>query len=150
MCIRDSFIDNYVYMFDIHSLQPVNGYPRSITTLGVRKMTKINAAIHTYTGRTLLLYNDINYGEIDECTFTIKKHGYVKDRFVGLPEAVDSAFRYIDGKIYFFKDARIYVYDEFLNTIVKGKHSDGLSVVGIKCIDGTIVSKLIDLLREYV
>ena len=61
------------------------------------------------------------YGEIDECTFTIKKHGYVKDRFVGLPEAVDSAFRYIDGKIYFFKDTHVYVYDEFLDTIVKGK-----------------------------
>ena len=71
-------------------------------------MTKINAAIHTYTGRTLLLYNDMYYGEIDECTFTIKKHAYVKDRFVGLPEAVDSAFRYIDGKIYFFKGARVY------------------------------------------
>ena len=106
--------------------------------------------LHTYTGHTLLLYNDMYYREIDECSFMIKKHGYVKDRFVPLPEAIDSAFRYTDGKIYFFKDGRVYVYDEFLNTIAKGKHTDGLSVVGIKCIDSTIVSKLIDLLREYV
>ena len=65
----------------------------------------------TYTGRTLLLYNDMYHGEIDECSFMIKKHGDVKDRFVVLPEAIDSAFRHTDGKIYFFKDGQLYVYD---------------------------------------
>ena len=111
---------------------------------------KINAVVHTYTGRTILFYNDEYYGEIDECSFRIKKHGYRKDQFVGLPIGIDSAFRYIDGKIYFFKDSHVYVYYEFLNTIEKGKQTNGLSIVGIKCIDRTIVSKIIELLKQYV
>lgn len=145
------FIDNDVYMFDVRSLQIIKGYPKQITSLGVHLPYKVNAVLHTYTGRTFLFYNDDYYSELDECSFQFKNYGYTKDYFPGLPAGIDAAFRYINGKIYFFKDDYVYEYDEFSNTFNKKSDEEKaiFEVIGIKCMESTLVSKLIEVLRKY-
>lgn len=51
----------------------------------------MNGALNTYSGRTFIFYNDEYYGEMNECYFTIKKYGYTKDYFTGLPGGIDGA-----------------------------------------------------------
>ena len=83
--------------------------------------------------------------------FLNQKYGYTKGYFTGLPTGVESAFRFVNGKIYFFKEDLVYAYNEFLNTSENGGgEKSALSILGIKCIDVNLVSKLIDLLRCYV
>ena len=144
------FIGTDVYMFSVETLQLLDGYPIPITYLGVREPYKVNGVVNTYTWRTYIFYNDDYYGEVDECSFRIKKYGYTKDDFPRLPRGgIDGVFRYTDGKIYFFKDKYTYVYDEFEDTMER-RSIDRLSIIGIKCLDSTLVENLIDFLRGYL
>ena len=85
----------------------------------------------TYTGRTIAFYNDEYYIELDECSFSVQKHGYTYDHFPGVPKNIDSVFIFIDGFHYFFKDGYVYKYNEFKNFVEQSKKYD-LNLFGKK------------------
>lgn len=37
---------------------------------------------------------------------------FIKDYWFGIPDNIDATFRYTDGKIYFFKDEKYYIFNE--------------------------------------
>ena len=142
------FVDNNIYMFDIKSLRLVNNFPVSTTSIGFDSTTKINGAVNTYTGRTFIFYNDEYYIELDECSFSVKKHGYTYDDFPGVPKNIDSVFRFIDGFLYFFKDGYVYKYNEFKNVVEQTEKYD-LNLFGINCVSNRLIYKLVELLKSF-
>jgi hypothetical protein len=81
--------------------------------------------------------------DFDECLFKPKKHGIIAELFSSIPSNINKAFRYINGKIYFFKDNNYCEYDEFLQTTKSDKFD--LSIFGIKC---SIIDKFMILLNK--
>lgn len=142
-------INNYIYMFDIKTLRLHSGYPIPISKIDLDATVKINGIVNTYTGRTYIFYNGEYYIELDECSFSVKKHGYVHEDFPGLPKNIDSAFRYTNGIIYFFKDNYVYQYNEFKNILEKTEKFD-LSIFGINCLNKKFVNTLIDMLAKLL
>jgi hypothetical protein len=103
--------NNLYYIIDFPSFIVKNGYNgRSIISLGVPSGKKINAIFSTYSGQTYIFYDNTMFIEFDECLFGSKKHGMIVELFSSIPSNVDKAFRYINGKIYFFKDNNYYEY----------------------------------------
>lgn len=92
-------------------------YPKPLSSLGIPANSKINYVFNTYSGQTyiFLYFNDDFYAEIDECSYRAKRYGYINQEFPYLPKGIDSAFRYTNGMIYFFKDDEIYEYNEFIS-----------------------------------
>jgi hypothetical protein len=136
--------NNLYYVIDFPSFVVKNGYNgRSITSLGVPNAKKINAIFSTYSGQTYIFYDNTMFIEFDECLFKPKKHGMIAELFSSIPSNVDKAFRYINGKIYFFKDNNYYEYHEFLQTTKSYKFD--LSIFGIKC---SIIDKIMILLNK--
>ena len=60
------------------------------------------------------LYNDEYFAETDKCTFRVDCNEHIQE-FPGLPQGIDSAFRYTNGIIYFFKGNKIYEYKGFFS-----------------------------------
>jgi hypothetical protein len=136
--------NNLYYIIDFPSFVVKNGYNgRSITSLGVPSGKKINAIFSTYSGQTYVFYDNTMFIQFDECLLRPKKHGMIAELFSSIPSNVDKAFRYINGKIYFFKDNNYYEYHEFLQTTKSYKFD--LSIFGIKC---SIIDKIMILLNK--
>ncbi|XP_064212311.1 matrix metalloproteinase-2-like [Tribolium castaneum] len=136
--------NNLYYIIDFPNFVVKNGYNgRSITSLGVPSGKKINAIFSTYSGQTYIFYDNTMFIQFDECLLRPKKHGMIAELFSSIPSNVDKAFRYINGKIYFFKDNNYYEYHEFLQTTKSYKFD--LSIFGIKC---SIIDKIMILLNK--
>ncbi|XP_032675615.1 uncharacterized protein LOC116846189 [Odontomachus brunneus] len=89
---------------------------RSFTDFGLPTNAKIKAAINTYRGQSFVIYNVV--GEIDDCATTrIVRHN-LQTIFPGLPQDISSAFRYVDGHLYFFGKKQYNRYNEFNESIV--------------------------------
>lgn len=126
-------INKQIYLVEFPSLKLVYGYPISTKKFDSRQNLTINGIVNTYLGRTILFFNDNYYMDIDECTFSPIRYGITYKTFFGLPESVDSVFRYTNGLLYFFKNSSVFVYDEFVNSILRVEKND-LSIFGIKCL----------------
>lgn len=139
-------IDSVIYIFHMHNLQLKTRL--YLNHIGINNNPKINCIFNTYTGKTILIYNDEYYSEIDECSFRVKHTGYLIDRFNGLPKGINSCFRYTDGFLYFFKGEDIYKYSEFENEYQK-INVHPLSIVNVKCATDTI-KNIIELLQSMI
>jgi hypothetical protein len=125
-------VDNMIYMIYFPSLVLVNGYPKSISSIGLSSKAKIHTAVNTYTGHTFIFYNDIYSMELDECNLRTKAYGMITKTFSGIPPDVNSAFRCINGMLYFFKGNTFYEFNEFKNSLIRAGKND-LLLFGIKC-----------------
>lgn len=125
-------VHNKIYMINYPTFMLVKGYPISLSEWNIRPNTVIHTLLNTYSGHTYIFYNDVFFTEIDECSFKPKQHGILSRTFPGLPPAMDSSFRYINGMLYFFKGRQVYQYNEFMNSLIKAEKFD-LSMIGIDC-----------------
>lgn len=140
-------IKNQLYMYNFPSLTLVSGYPIPVYSLGLPQNVKIHAIVNTYSGRTFVFYDDMYYIELDECKFYTKDRGLISKAFPGVPPSMDGAFRYTNGRIYFFKDYNYYEFNEFTNKMVKADRND-LNLFGIQCPNKTILEQLKELLEK--
>ncbi|XP_024880847.1 uncharacterized protein LOC112460419 [Temnothorax curvispinosus] len=112
------FAGNMSYMITYPRVKLVSTWPRSHTDLGLLDTNaKINAMLNTNEGRSYIIYNDNVVGEIDDCSMTIVKFYHIDIIFPGIPHSVSSAFRYIDGNLYFISKNRFYRFNEFTKTV---------------------------------
>ncbi|XP_070167794.1 stromelysin-2-like [Polyergus mexicanus] len=141
------FADDSIYLAEYPSLKLKSGWPRYLHDIGLPRNVKINAAINTHTGRTYAIYDDNKVAEIDECRMIVIRHAPLKDIFPGIPPAITSAFRYIDGNLYFFAKRQFYAFNEFTNIVTSAGPFD-LHALGIECPTDGLLRQLRDLLSR--
>lgn len=126
------FVDNYFYDVEFPSLK---------LNKKQRFYYKINAAVVTNTGRTYLFHDDFLVAEYSDCNLSEISKGILDKTFPGIPMNVESAFRYIDGYLYFFKANTYYKYSEHLNLVTAAGPMD-LSLFNIHCPNISILQQL--------
>ncbi|KMQ87742.1 neutrophil collagenase [Lasius niger] len=139
------FVDNSIYMVENPSFTLRQGWPQTLADIRLPPNAKINAAINTNTGRTFVIYDNDKVAEIDECTMMATKHSSLQEIFLGIPSAVTSAFRHIDGNLFFFAKHQFYVFNEFTNNVIIGGPFD-LYALGIECPRNGLLLQVRDLL----
>nr|CAI5861194.1 unnamed protein product [Callosobruchus analis] len=85
-------------------------YITSFPGLNIKRMyefpisadAEINSVFQTYSGSTFLFFDNDPYIQFIEHPQQLVGRGRVSDVFPGIPKNITSAFRYIDGFIYFF------------------------------------------------
>ncbi|XP_024882776.1 matrix metalloproteinase-2-like [Temnothorax curvispinosus] len=144
------FAGNMSYMITYPRLTLVSTWPRSYTDLGIPDTArKVNAVLNTNEGRTFVIYDDNVVGEIDDCSMNIVKYYHIDMIFPGIPHSVSSAFRYIDGNLYFISKNRFYKFNEFTKTVTASGKFD-LGIFGITCPRQGLMMQLRDLLSRFV
>ncbi|XP_029673098.1 stromelysin-2-like [Formica exsecta] len=111
------FVNDSIYVAEYPSFKLKPGWPRSLHDIGLPRDAKINAAINTHTGRTYAIYDDDKVAEIDECCVIAVRHAPLKDIFPGILPAITSAYRHIDGNLYFFAKHQFYAFNKFTNIV---------------------------------
>ncbi|XP_054090383.1 matrix metalloproteinase-2 isoform X2 [Zeugodacus cucurbitae] len=113
------FIGRYYYVFDSVTLVP--GYPQPLTSLGLpSSLTHIDAAfVWGHNNRTYLTSGTL-YWRLDEDTGRVELD-YPRDMSIwrGIGYNIDAAFKYSNGKTYFFKG---YGYWEFNDDLMEVAH----------------------------
>ncbi|XP_070170838.1 stromelysin-1-like [Polyergus mexicanus] len=101
----------------------------------------------TLTDYATFLPANFTLAEIDECHMIVIRHAPLKDIFPGIPSAITSAFRYIDGNLYFCAKCQFYAFNEFTNTVTSADPFD-LHALGIECPTDGLLRQLRDLLSR--
>lgn len=93
----------------------------------------VNAVINVNKGKTYVIYDSFFVNEINECD-DLKGHyvGDISNVFPGIPRNVSTAFKGIDGCLYFKANDLFYIYNEFLESSV-GTLNNPLSLFDIEC-----------------
>ena len=143
------FTNREIYLIRYPSFDLVPTWPRSFLDFGLPSSARINAAINTNRGRSFVIYNDFLVGEIDDCSMRIKKHHAIQKIFPGIPPGITSAFRYIDGHLYFVNRKQYYKLNEFSKTVTSAGEFD-LQILGAVCPRDGLLQQLRDLLNRIV
>ena len=139
------FSDTLIYTFTYPELSLIN--IKTLSTLP--RASSVDAVVKTYNGKTYIISNFYIY-KIDDCSTTTRFLGYHRNIFTGLPASLKGAFRYINGKIYFFDNANlVYEYDDFFEAITASK-LNMFDILNIHCTDHTILSRLYDLVSQLI
>ncbi|KAL6255491.1 hypothetical protein P5V15_013825 [Pogonomyrmex californicus] len=117
------FVDDTVYMIEYPSFELVPGWPRKLKDMNLPPNAKINAVVNTNAGRTFAIYNDEIVAEIDDCSMIAVRHNSLHAIFPGIPPAVTSAVRYIDGNLYFLVKRQFFKYNEFTRSVTMAEPS---------------------------
>ncbi|KAL6261852.1 hypothetical protein P5V15_006938 [Pogonomyrmex californicus] len=122
------FVDDTVYIIEYPSFELVPGWPRKLKDMNLPPNAKINAVVNTNAGRTFAIYND----EIDDCSMIAVRHNSLHAIFPGIPPAVTSAVRYIDGNLYFLVKRQFFKYNECIRSVTMAGKFD-LEIFSIVC-----------------
>lgn len=141
--------DGLLYMIDINNLKLKYGYPTNATTqYSLSSNSVVNTLINTYTGKTYVIYDDVYFAEVDETLYKSIKFGHVSDLFPGIPVRTDSAFRYTNGLLYFFKDRLFYEFSEFSRKLKRAGKID-YTLFGIKCYDSIVMNMFRNVISKF-
>ncbi|VEN53640.1 unnamed protein product, partial [Callosobruchus maculatus] len=110
---------------------------------------EINAVFQTYSGSTFLFFDNDSYIEFIENPQQLIGRGRISDVFPGIPKDITSAFRYIDGHIYFFSHRTYYKYNEFTRTISKAGQFMW-NLFDIPCPNTSLLNQLKTLLSKVI
>lgn len=140
-------VDNIFYMFDINTLRLIDK-PKALSYFNIPETSKIHGIVNTYLGETFLLYDNMYYMQIDECSFTQKRIGAIFDLFPSIPLGVEGAFRYINGLIYFFKGGNFYAYNQFIKGTTKMSKLN-LEEFNVRCPQNDFINSFKNLIANY-
>ncbi|XP_011629773.1 matrix metalloproteinase-2-like [Pogonomyrmex barbatus] len=141
------FVDDTIYMIEYSSFELVPGWPRKLKDMNLPPNAKINAVINTNAGRTFAIYNDEIVAEIDDCSMIAVRHNSLHAIFPGIPPAVTSAVRYIDGNLYFFVKRQFFKYNEFTRSVTMAGKFDS-EIFGIVYPKDGLLEQLRALLKR--
>ncbi|KAL6256665.1 hypothetical protein P5V15_012781 [Pogonomyrmex californicus] len=141
------FVDDTVYMIEYPSFELVPGWPRKLKDMNLPPNAKINAVVNTNAGRTFAIYNDEIVAEIDDCSMIAVRHNSLHAIFPGIPPAVTSAVRYIDGNLYFLVKRQFFKYNEFTRSVTMAGKFD-LEIFSIVCPRDGLLEQLRALLKR--
>lgn len=147
-----AIIKSEVYIINPLTLQKSGNSPFN-TNYFIPANSKLNAIVNTYTGRTFVFYDDIFIAELEfdvsGLYFHIKQRGerISNTDFATLPSGLDSAFRFTNGLLYFFKDDTVYEYDEFTKSLLRAIPIS-IDVFGINCPKESMLTQLKSLLIQ--
>lgn len=143
-------INKQIYVIDSSTLQlKSSNFPISLEYLVPRAST-LNAIVNSYTGQTFVFYDGIHYLESSQEPAGYLKpgnRGRISEGFPGVPPAIDSAFRYTNGLLYFFKNDTVYEYNEFTQTVVRAMPWN-LEIFNIQCPNEALLDQLQDILSK--
>lgn len=108
----------------------------------------VNAAFQAHSGRIYICYDNGFFIELGK-KYDIINRGRIKNIFPGIPEDITSAFRYIDGNIYFFRNSTYYKYNEFTRKVVEAGNLNW-NMFNIPCPNDGILSQLKLLLSKII
>ncbi|KAL6252086.1 hypothetical protein P5V15_014029 [Pogonomyrmex californicus] len=134
-------------MADYQSFELVPGWPRKLKDMNLPSNAKINAVVNTNAGRTFAIYNEIVI-EIDGSMIAVR-HNSLHAIFPGIPPAVTSAVRYIDGNLYFLVKRQFFKYNEFVRSVTMAGKFDP-EIFGIVCSRDGLLEQLRALLKRLV
>lgn len=109
--------------------------------------SKINAAFLGNYGNAYVIYDQLGLMEFDTTTMKMTHKGIIDERFPGIPHDVSSAFRYIDGNIYFFKYDTYYKFNEFTKQLMAAGPFD-LEMFKFLCPKKMLLMQLRNLLKN--
>nr|CAI5839619.1 unnamed protein product [Callosobruchus analis] len=110
---------------------------------------EINSVFQTYSGSTFLFFDNDSYIQFIEHPQPLVGRGRISDVFAGIPKDIISAFRYIDGFIYFFSRRTYYKYNEFTKTISEAGQF-GWNLFSIPCPSKSLLEQLKTLLSKVI
>nr|CAI5850169.1 unnamed protein product [Callosobruchus analis] len=110
---------------------------------------EINSVSQTYSGSTFLFFDNDSYIQFIEHPQQLVGRGRISDVFPGIPKDITSAFRYIDGFIYFFSHRTYYKYNKFTKTISEAGQF-GWNLFGIPCPNKSLLEQLKTLLSKVI
>ncbi|XP_011632677.1 stromelysin-2-like [Pogonomyrmex barbatus] len=139
--------DNFMRLAEYSSFELVPSWPRKLRDMNLPPNAKINAVINTNAGRTFAIYNDEIMAEIDDCSMIAVKHNSLHAIFPGIPPAVTSAVRYIDGNLYFFVKRQFFKYNEFTRSVTMAGKFDS-EIFGTVCPKDGLLEQLRALLKK--
>ncbi|KAL6256731.1 hypothetical protein P5V15_011660 [Pogonomyrmex californicus] len=134
-------------MVEFPSFELVPGWPRKLKDMNLPLNAKINAVVNTNAGRTFAIYNDEIVAEIDDCSMIAVRHNLLHAIFPGIPPAVTSAVRYIDGNLYFLGKRQFFKYNEFTRSVTMAGKFDP-EIFGIVCPRDGLLEQLRALLKR--
>lgn len=141
-------IKNMVYIVQYPTLELVYSYPRpTYAVFGIGRDAEVQSIFSTNTGKTFIMYNQRGLIEVMDYNFQKVRMSYVPDTFPGVPTGVEHAFRFTNGRLYFFKKGMFYEYDEF-RKIVTRVGPINISMFGVKCGNLEIFDQLSKYLKE--
>ncbi|KAK9877795.1 hypothetical protein WA026_019475 [Henosepilachna vigintioctopunctata] len=120
------FLKTKYYLIDSTNFEVQ--YEQPIENMGLPKNIIIQGVVNTYTGKTYIIFNNNLCVEYDECAGRYKSIKLIDDVFPGIPQRIDHVFRYTNGKIYFFKNKKVYEFDEFLGKVIS-IHENNLETI---------------------
>ncbi|KAK9876460.1 hypothetical protein WA026_012774 [Henosepilachna vigintioctopunctata] len=109
-----------------------------------------SGVVNTYTGKTYIIFNNNLCVEYDECAGRYKSIKLIDDVFPGIPQRIDHVFRYTNGKIYFFKNKKVYEFDEFLGKVISIHENNLETIIDIPCQNIGILHQLQLLLKNIL
>ncbi|KAK9882895.1 hypothetical protein WA026_023694 [Henosepilachna vigintioctopunctata] len=125
-------------------------YEQPIENMGLPKNIIIQGVVNTYTGKTYIIFNNNLCVEYDECAGRYKSIKLIDDVFPGIPQRIDHVFRYTNGKIYFFKNKKVYEFDEFLGKVISIHENNLETIIDIPCQNIGILHQLQLLLKNIL
>ncbi|XP_039306918.1 matrix metalloproteinase-2 isoform X1 [Solenopsis invicta] len=143
------FVRNKIFLLEYPSFTLKSGWPKNITNIGLSSDAEIITVINTNKGRTYIIFNENNVAEINECTMSVVKYFALQTIFPGISITVQSAFRYVDGHIYFFDKKHFYKFNEFTKTVVMAGRFN-LMLFGVECPKNGIIQQLRDFLNRLI
>lgn len=96
-----------------------------------------------------MIYNDIHLGKVDSCYKTFEKLGLISDHFPGVPAKIEGVYRNHDGNLHFIANDFIYVYNEFIKSIIKTMPRNA-HAFGIECSNKSLLEKLQEQLNQIL
>lgn len=140
--------ENVLYVIDISNFKIKQQIPITKIIGQSYQNATINALFASYTGTTYIFYNQYYFVELGECDWIPRSYNIVHEKFSGIPPNVESAFRYSDGVLYFFKEDIVYEYNEFENRLLRAEKFD-ISKFDIHCPRKSVFIQIQELLTKF-
>jgi predicted Zn-dependent protease len=140
-------IIDQIYLIEYPGFRLIEKYPLSY--FHTPRFPNITAMLNTNQGRTYIFMKELYTASVDECNFRRGSYEYATNNFPGLPAQIDNAFRYTDGRLYFFYKDRFFQYNEFTQSLEKSDKTS-LNIFGIPCPNVSLFDQLKNLLTRIL
>uniref|UniRef100_A0A1Y1L8M9 Peptidase metallopeptidase domain-containing protein n=1 Tax=Photinus pyralis TaxID=7054 RepID=A0A1Y1L8M9_PHOPY len=143
------FSGGRIYIVQFPSLQLLPGWPQPYSHFTIPNSHKVNAAVNTYTGRTLIYHGSNELLDLDDCSHRPKNRLIYAETFPDIPAKITSIFKYMDGYLYFITGNKFHKYSEYTGRVIQSGDID-LSLFNIHCANKGVLEQLYNVLAKLL